>query len=147
MNDMNYTNDNVIHKRTANTSEPPSQPPKRVHQQQPTMAPPKQAISSNNEGRIVLAKKAIELGQIQSVSAAAEVYDVKRETLRDRINGIPSRRDCTPNSRKLTPYEEEAIIQYILNLDLRGFPPRPRDIQEMADLLLAKRGGTPISKN
>jgi hypothetical protein len=137
----------VIHKRAANTSEPPTKPPKRVHQLQPTMAPPKQAISSNNEGRIDLAKQEIKLGQIQSVLAAAEVFDIKRETLRDRINGIPSRRDCTPNSRKLTPYEEEAVVQYILDLDLRGFPPRPRDVQEMANLLLAERGGILVGKN
>ena len=63
------------------------------------------------------------------------------------MNGVPSRSDYIPSSRKLALYEEEAIIQYILDLDLRGFPPRPRDIQEMADLLLAVRGGTPVSKN
>jgi hypothetical protein len=111
------------------------------------MAPRKKAISSNNEGRIDMAKQAIKLCQIQLVSAATASFDVKRETLHDRIHGIPSRRDCTPNSRKLTLYEEEAIVQYILGLDLRGFPPRPRDVQEMADLLLAERGGTPVGKN
>jgi len=81
--------------------------------------------SSNQEGRILLAKQAIKLGQIKSIRAAGETYDVPWETLRDRINGLPSRRDSTPNSRKLTPYEEEAIVQYIFDLDSRGFPPRP----------------------
>jgi hypothetical protein len=58
-----------------------------------------------------------------------------------------SRRDSTPNSCKLTPYEEEAIVQYILDLDSRGFPSRPRDVQEIADLLLAKRDASPVDIN
>jgi hypothetical protein len=74
------------------------------------MAPPKQAKSSNQEGRILLAKQAIKQGQIQSIRAAAASYDVYLETLRRRVNGIPSRRDSPPNSRKLTLCEEEAII-------------------------------------
>jgi hypothetical protein len=111
------------------------------------MAPPKQAKSSNQEGRIQLAKQAIKQGQFQSIRVAAEVYDVPERTLGYRIHGRTSRDDCTPNSRKLTLYEEEAIIQYILDLDLRGFPPRPRDVQDMADLLLAERDASPVSKN
>jgi hypothetical protein len=74
------------------------------------MPPPKQAKSSNQEGRILLAEQAINQGQIETIRAAAETYDVPRTTLQDRINGMPSRRDCTPNSRKLTLYKEEAII-------------------------------------
>jgi hypothetical protein len=111
------------------------------------MAPPKQARSSNQEGRIDLAKQAIKEGQIQSIRAAAEVYDVDETTLRYRIHGRPPRSDCIPNSRKLTPYEEEAIVQYILDLDSRGFPPRPRDVEDMANLLLAERGASPVGKN
>jgi Tc5 transposase DNA-binding domain len=111
------------------------------------MPPPKQAKSSNQEGRILLTKQAVELGQIQSIRGAADEFDVHFETLRRRIHGTPSRGDCTPNSRKLTPCEEEAIIQYILDLDSRGFPPWPRDMQEMANLLLAERDVTPVSKN
>jgi hypothetical protein len=70
------------------------------------MSPPKQAKSSNQEGRILLAILAINEGQIQSIRAAARMYDVPPETLRTRIHGIPSRHDSTPNSLKLTPYEE-----------------------------------------
>jgi hypothetical protein len=60
---------------------------------------------------------------------------------------MTSRRDSTPNSRKLTPTEELAIVRYILDLDSRGFPPRPQAVQEMADLLLAERDASPVSKN
>jgi hypothetical protein len=52
-----------------------------------------------------------------------------------------------PNCRKLTPYEESAIVQYILDLYSRGFPPRPQVVQEMADTLLAERDASPVGKN
>jgi hypothetical protein len=107
---------NVFHKRNAHPSEPPSKPPKRVNPQQSTMAQPKQALPSDKEGRLALAKQAMELGQFQSIRAAAELYDVDWERLRDRLNGVLARRDCIPNSRKLSPYEEAAIIQYIVKL-------------------------------
>jgi hypothetical protein len=111
------------------------------------MPRPTQAQSSNQEGRILLAIQAIKQGNCQTVQAAAVSYDVPRTTLRDRIRGITSRRDSTPNSRKLTPYEESALVQYILDLDSRGFPPRPQAVQEMADLLLSERGESPVGKN
>jgi Tc5 transposase DNA-binding domain/helix-turn-helix, Psq domain len=107
----------------------------------------KQAKSSNQEGRVLLAKQAVKEGQIQSVRSAAELYDVPETTLRHRIDGMPSRDDCTPNSRKLTLCKEEAIIQYILDLDSRGFSPRPRDVQEIANLLFAERITSLVGKN
>jgi hypothetical protein len=82
-----------------------------------------QAKSAYQEGRILLAIQAIKQGQIQKIRAAAKVYDVPYTTLYHRINGMTPRRDSTPNSCKLSPYEEEAIVQYILDLDSRGFPP------------------------
>jgi hypothetical protein len=68
------------------------------------------AKSSNQEGRMLLAEKSIKEGQIKSIRGAADIYDVPDTTLGHRIRGRPSRDDCTPNSRKLTPCEEEAII-------------------------------------
>ena len=63
------------------------------------------------------------------------------------MNGMTSRRDSTPNSQKLTSYEEAALVQYILDLDSRGFSPRAQAVQEMADLLLSERGESPVGKN
>ncbi|KFZ01934.1 hypothetical protein V500_00557 [Pseudogymnoascus sp. VKM F-4518 (FW-2643)] len=111
------------------------------------MPQPTQAQSSNQEGRILLAISAIKQHQFNSVRAAAMSYDIPRTTLRRRIQGMTSRRDSTPNLQKLTPYEESALVQYILDLDLRGFPPRPQAVQEMADLLLSERGESPVGKN
>jgi len=62
-------------------------------------------------------------------------------TLRDRRAGKPARRDCQPNSKKLTELEEEVIVKYILDLDTRGLAPTYAAVRDMADKLLAARGG------
>ena len=56
-----------------------------------------------------------------------------------------SRRDILANSRKLTDSEESVITQYIINLDLRVFPPRLSMVEDMANLLLAIRNASDIS--
>ena len=111
------------------------------------MLQPTQDKYSFQEGRILLAIQAIRQGQFQSIRAAAASYDVPPETLRTRLHGTSSRRDTPPNSRKLSLHEESTIVQYILDLDSRGFPPRPQAVREMADLLLAERGASPVGKN
>ena len=42
----------------------------------------------------------------------------------------------------MTQNEEESLVQWIISLDRRGSAPRPAHIQEMADILLSKRGHT-----
>jgi hypothetical protein len=46
-----------------------------------------------------------------------------------------------PNSRKMKETEEEALLQYLLELDARGRPARLDDVEDMANLLLAERDG------
>ena len=75
----------------------------------------------SNEADVQLAKLAIEQGQIQSIKEAAIIFNVAERTLRNRLNGMPSRSDCTPNSKKLTDLEEQAIIDYALDINTRGF--------------------------
>ena len=41
---------------------------------------------------------------------------------------------------------EQAIVQYILDLDSRGFPPRLLAVEEMANRLLAARDILPVGK-
>ena len=48
---------------------------------------------------------------------------------------------------KLTVTEEEAIKQYILELDSRGFAPLLNTVQEIANKLLAKRWRDPVGIN
>jgi hypothetical protein len=59
---------------------------------------------------------------------------------------MPSRRDIAANSRKLTDLEERAIVQYVLDLDSRSFPPRLRYVEDMANKLLADCDASPVGK-
>jgi hypothetical protein len=97
--------------------------------------------STSIEGRIVLAIQALEKREKLSVRRAAAIYDVPRTTLQYRYLGRPSRRDTTPNSRKMKKTEEEALLQYLLELDARGRPARLANVEDMANLLLAERDG------
>ena len=80
--------------------------------------------SSSQESRILLALQAIKPRGNLSIRGAAKVYNVPYATLRDRRDGKPAREDIIPNSRKLTELEEETLVQHILDLDSRSFPPR-----------------------
>jgi hypothetical protein len=52
---------------------------------------------------------------------------------------MESRRDISANSRKLTDLEESVTVQYVLELDSKGFPPRLSGVRDMANRLLAER--------
>jgi hypothetical protein len=81
-----------------------------------------------------------------SLRRAAKIYQVKYSTLLDRKNGIESRCDWVPKSRRLSDLEEQIIVQFILDLDSRGCPPRLCGIEEMANQLLADRDMLPVGK-
>ncbi|KAE9568023.1 hypothetical protein CGMCC3_g15871 [Colletotrichum fructicola] len=51
-----------------------------------------------------------------------------------------------PNSRNLTTLEEEKLVEYILDLDFRSFPPRISGVEDMANRLLADRDAPPVGK-
>jgi hypothetical protein len=94
---------------------------------------------ASNEADIQLAIISIQAKQIPSENRAALAYDIPRTTMRDRRASKPARRNCQPNSKKLTQQEEEVIVSYILNLDLRGFAPTYAAVRDIADSLLAAR--------
>ncbi|KAF4332164.1 hypothetical protein FBEOM_14043, partial [Fusarium beomiforme] len=100
----------------------------------------------NEEARIILALQAYQEDPKLSLRRAAFLYDVHFRTLHYRSQGRQARADCIPNGRKLSDQEEQVIVEYILNLDSRGFPSRYRDIEEMANRLLAERDASPVGK-
>jgi hypothetical protein len=102
--------------------------------------------NSSTEARILLTLQALQNNQKLSVRRAADTYEVPRNTLRRRQDGIQSRRDTTQKSRRLSNLEEEIVVHFIVNLDSRGFPPRYSFIKEIANSLLADRNAPPIGK-
>ena len=99
-----------------------------------------------SERQVLLALQALQNNPNLSLRGAARLYQVNYWALRRRHNGIQSRRDWIPKSRKLSDLEEQIIIQFILDLDSRGFPPRLRSVEEMANRLLADRDALPVGK-
>jgi hypothetical protein len=111
------------------------------------MSQQQNAQLSNQEGRIELALSAYNIHQFQSLWRAAEAFNVPPTTLTRRYHGITHRRETTPNCQKLTATEKQTIIRYILDLDSRGFALRLCEVADIADKLLAVRGGEPVGKN
>jgi hypothetical protein len=100
----------------------------------------------SKEARVILALEALRNDKQLRLEAVAKLYNVPASTLRDRRAGRPARRDTTPNSRKLTDLEEKAIVQYVIELSARAFPPRLSGVEDMANHLLRERDAPPVGK-
>jgi hypothetical protein len=75
-----------------------------------------------------------------------KVYNVPRSTLRDRMNGRTTLSERRPPAQKLTELEESVLLQYILDLDSRGFAPRLAGVEDIANYILESRGGKRVGK-
>jgi hypothetical protein len=111
------------------------------------MSQQRNAQPAYTEGDIILAISNITSNKALSVKRAAAIYNVPRTTVRRRRARQRSRRDCEPNSKRLTKLEEEAIVQRILDESLRGVPPSKAHVRDIADRLLRERGRKPTGKN
>jgi hypothetical protein len=109
-------------------------------------SPPKPMATLGKERELFLAVKAIKNTPNLSVRAAAKIYSVPRSTLGTRLQGTTPRRDTMSKSQKLTKLEESTIVQHILDLDSRSFPPRLSGVEDMANRLLAKRDASKVGK-
>ncbi len=111
------------------------------------MSQQRKAQKAYIEGDVQLALSDIQTKQVESIRRAELLYKVPQTTIRRRRDGKHSRRDCEPNSKRLTKLEEEAIIQRVFDESLRGLPPSKTNVQNMADKLLRERGSKPTGKN
>ena len=111
------------------------------------MSQQQNAQLSNREGRIQLACSAYTTRQFRSLRRAAEAFDVPRSTLTSRYNGITHILERRNSRQKLTATKEQTIVQYILDLNSQGFAPQLCKVADIADKLLAVRGGEPVGKH
>ncbi|KFY28445.1 hypothetical protein V491_00458 [Pseudogymnoascus sp. VKM F-3775] len=98
------------------------------------------------EAQIILAIEAIQSSHKLSRRAAAKLYNVPESTLRARMNGVTPKADSRPVSQSLTEIEEDVVVQYILDLDSRGFPPLIGDVEAMVNSILASQGARCVGK-
>jgi hypothetical protein len=75
------------------------------------------------DGRLSLAIAAYQNNKKLKPAALARTYDVSKTTLLRRLRGTPSRLETVSVNQKLHPVEEQSLVQWILDLDRRGFPP------------------------
>ena len=106
------------------------------------MPPPTREKSSKNlaeqEGRVLLAISDLQNGRILHIAQAASTLKIPRTTLRKRLSGIQSRSLVRANNHKLTQFEEESLVKWVLDLDRRGLTPRHSLIRGMANHLLSQ---------
>ena len=107
------------------------------------MPPKRRSEAIQNEGKIILAIQAIQSHQVRSIRAAAKLYDVKVQTLRDCLNSCQPRVESSPNGSLLSPTDELVLKDHILDADQRGLPPCHQHVQEMASIL----AGKPVGEN
>ncbi|APA10190.1 hypothetical protein SS1G_07383 [Sclerotinia sclerotiorum 1980 UF-70] len=100
----------------------------------------------SKEARIVLAIEAIELNKRLTIRKAANYYSVPRSTLFDRIQGRSNIAESRPKSHNLTELEEKMLIQYIIDMDDRGFAPKLNSVEDMANYMLETRGAKKVGK-
>ena len=96
------------------------------------------------ESRIILAIEAIRTTKKMSIRRAAKTYDVPETSIRYRMNGRVAKAETRNGRHPMTLTEEETLVRYILDLDTRGFPPRIRGVEDMANSLLATRHAKPL---
>ena len=99
------------------------------------------------EDRIILAIQATKSNASLSQRRPAALYNVPQSTLSNRHAKTAARRECHDSSSRLQRHEEEAIIHNIRKLDSRGFDRMLSYVSNMADQLLAARGGGKVGEN
>ena len=97
----------------------------------------------SKEGRIGLAIASLQLNPSLSIRKLSKVYNVPRSTLQSRLHGIQPIHETRSLKRALSSVEEQSLVQWILDLASRGFPPHIIDVRRMADTLRAARGQNP----
>ena len=100
----------------------------------------------SQEARVILAIKAICTTKKMSIRGAVKIYGVPEATIRHRIKGRVLKLEKRNARYNLTPTKEETLVQYVLDLDARGFSPWIDGVGDMANLLLATCCETPVGK-
>jgi hypothetical protein len=82
----------------------------------------------------------LETGVYTSQRAAARAWGVPRSTLQDRLSGHLPHAIAHQRQQRLSPEQEEFLVDWILDEDLRAQPPSHARVREMAARILQLGG-------
>jgi hypothetical protein len=101
------------------------------------MAPQPKAQLALNKAKLILAVQALKNDASLSIRHASALYNSEESRIRQRRARVALRRDYKANLKNLTKLEEEAIINFIIKLDSKGFLLTLAAIRDIANTLLA----------
>ena len=88
------------------------------------------------EGRLLLAIKALKDGKYPSAAAAARSFDLPVSTLKARLNGREAASEKRHSRFIFSEIEEQSIEKWLLDMDARGAALTLPMLRDMANLLL-----------
>ncbi|KAJ8070734.1 hypothetical protein OCU04_001104 [Sclerotinia nivalis] len=101
---------------------------------------------NNKEAQILLAIEALQKDKKLSIRKVTKLYNISHTTLTRRMDGSTSRTETRANCHNITELEEEVIVQYILDINNRGFPPKLKGVEDMTNYILESRGAKKVGK-
>ena len=105
------------------------------------MASQRRPQSSRNEEGVILALGALKNNAFLTLRRASSIFEVPRSNLSDRVRREESGRISAIRTMKITSTEALAIVQHVLDLDMRGVSPTKAILRDMTNKGLAERGG------
>ena len=94
------------------------------------------AKNKDRESAIQQAIADFESGKFKSKRAAANAYGLPFSTFKDRVNGSKPRATAHEKSQRLTPVQEEFLVDWIIDLDSMGLSPTIACTRDMAQRIL-----------
>lgn len=86
-------------------------------------------------------------GVEKSQRAVCKKWGVPRSSLQERLNGRVPNAIAHHHEQRLTPEQEEFLVEWILDEDTRAQPPSHARVREMATRILRMNGDTqPLGK-
>ncbi|APA15585.1 hypothetical protein sscle_15g103550 [Sclerotinia sclerotiorum 1980 UF-70] len=62
------------------------------------------------------------------------------------MDGLTPHTETRANCYKITQLEEKVIVEYIFDMDRRGFPPKIKGVEDMANYILESRNAKKVGK-
>ena len=100
--------------------------------------------SVSNKSQLQYVLQTFERDPQLNICKVVRFYNIPHTTLSVWINGRSTREDIITNSRKLTTLKEEVVIREVLDLNSQRFLSRIRDVEDIANRLLAIYNATYI---